>query len=116
MFFFARVGDADYCHLLRIIRRSLLQAILTYQLNFTFIDGLLAWNTQRIGEVQVRHDERELGSSGYSLKKLVVLALNLFTNFSLLPLQIASATGLLASVIGLLTGRLLFNSSHAPSN
>lgn len=35
--------------------RPLLQAILRYDLNFTVIDGLLAWNTQRIEMVSVRH-------------------------------------------------------------
>src|SRR5262249_59505974 len=37
----------------RIIRRPLLESIFAYDLNFTFIDGLLAWNTQRIGQVEV---------------------------------------------------------------
>jgi polyisoprenyl-phosphate glycosyltransferase len=88
----------------RIIRRKLLEAILEYDLNFTFIDGLLAWNTQQIGEATVGHHPRSNGRSGYSLGKLLTLALNLFTNFSLLPLQVASGVGLVAAVLGLLTG------------
>ncbi len=88
----------------RAIRRDLLQAILSYNLNFTFIDGLLAWNTQRVGERTVAHYSRERGRSGYSIAKLVGLALNLFTNFSLLPLQVASGVGLIASFLGLLAG------------
>lgn len=88
----------------RAIRRELLLAILTYNLNFTFIDGLLAWNTQRVGVRTVAHHSRHRGRSGYSIAKLVGLALNLFTNFSLLPLQVASAVGLIASFLGLLTG------------
>lgn len=88
----------------RAIRRELLEAILPYNLNFTFVDGLLAWNTQRIGHVVVEHHPRENGRSGYSLGKLLSLALNLFTNFSLLPLQVASATGLIAALVGMGTG------------
>ena len=88
----------------RVIRRELVQAILAYHLNFTFIDGLLAWNTQRVGEMTVSHRPRERGRSGYSIAKLVGLALNLFTNFSLLPLQVASVVGLMASCAGLLAG------------
>jgi undecaprenyl-phosphate 4-deoxy-4-formamido-L-arabinose transferase len=86
----------------RIIRRPLLRSIFPYGLNFTFVDGLLAWNTQRIGEVAVEHRPRAQGRSGYSLGKLALLALNLFTNFSLLPLQVVSALGLLTAVFGLL--------------
>jgi polyisoprenyl-phosphate glycosyltransferase len=85
----------------RIIRRALLQSIFSYDLNFTFVDGLLAWNTQRIGQVVVAHRPRARGRSGYSLTKLVILALNLFTNFSLLPLQMVSLVGLLTALLGL---------------
>src|SRR5262249_22744726 len=45
----------------RIIRRQLLESILSYSLNFTFVDGLLAWNTQRIGQVTVEHLPRAQG-------------------------------------------------------
>jgi undecaprenyl-phosphate 4-deoxy-4-formamido-L-arabinose transferase len=88
----------------RVIRRELVDAILHYSPSFTIIDGLLAWNTQRIGEVTVAHHPRCRGRSGYSPVKLVVLALNLFTTFSLLPLRIVSAGGLAAAGIGLMAG------------
>ena len=86
----------------RIIRRPLVQSILSYDLNFTYIDGLLAWNTQRVGEVLVKHQPRATGRSGYSLGKLLSLSLNLFTNFSLLPLQLVSAIGFLVACGGIL--------------
>jgi len=88
----------------RAIRRELVESILKYDLNFTYIDGLLAWNTRRIAQVVVPHHERANGRSGYSLGKLLTLAINMFTNFSLLPLQMASLVGLGAAVAGLLTG------------
>lgn len=88
----------------RVIRRELLETVFDYSLNFTFVDGLLAWNTQRIGSTLVEHHPRANGRSGYSLGKLVVLALNLFTNFSLLPLQVVSACGLLAAAGGFAGG------------
>jgi undecaprenyl-phosphate 4-deoxy-4-formamido-L-arabinose transferase len=84
----------------RIMRRPLVESILSYTLNFTYIDGLLAWNTQRIGQVTVEHQPRAKGRSGYSLGKLVVLALNLFTNFSLLPLQLVSLCGFVVAMAG----------------
>ena len=43
-----------------------------YDLNFTFVDGLLAWNTQRIGQIEVEHHPRAAGRSGYDAKKLIV--------------------------------------------
>lgn len=88
----------------RILRYELVQSILSYDLNFTYLDGLLSWNTKRIGSTPVRHEPRKSGTTGYSLAKLINLALNLFTNFSLLPLQIVSFLGLIAATGGLLTG------------
>jgi undecaprenyl-phosphate 4-deoxy-4-formamido-L-arabinose transferase len=87
----------------RIIRRELLEAIFSYNLNYTFVDGLLAWNTQRIGEVTVEHHPRAVGRSNYSLARLLILTLNLFTNFSLIPLQVVSAIGFWAAIAGFLT-------------
>src|SRR5262249_49208654 len=39
--------------------------------------------------------------SGYTPAKLVALYLNMFTNFSILPLRLASYAGLLTSLVGL---------------
>jgi glycosyltransferase involved in cell wall biosynthesis len=86
----------------RIIRRELVQCTLNYDLNFTFVDGLLAWNTQRLGAVEVAHHPRHQGRSGYSLVKLIALALNLFTNFSLWPLRLISFCGLGSAGLGFL--------------
>lgn len=85
----------------RIMRRDVVDAILAYDLNYTYIDGLLAWNTDRIAQVEVEHRPRQNGRSGYSLGKLLTLALNLFTNFSLLPLQAVSLVGFVVALLGL---------------
>jgi polyisoprenyl-phosphate glycosyltransferase len=86
----------------RVMRRELVQCTLGYNLNFTFIDGLLAWNTQRIGAIDVAHHPRRQGRSGYSLVRLIALALNLFTNFSLWPLRLISFCGLGSAGLGFL--------------
>ena len=50
-----------------------------------------------------------MGKSGYSLVRLVLLALNLFSNFSLLPLQFISLVGLLVAFAGFaVSGYFLF--------
>lgn len=88
----------------RIIKSKLLKSILSYDMNFTYVDGLLIWNTQRIEATFVEHHARSNGKSGYSINKLMGLALNLFTNFSLLPLQIVSVWGMCVAVVGLFFG------------
>jgi len=85
----------------RAIRRDLVCSILRYELNFTYIDGLLAWNTTRIGTASIPHHERKSGKSGYTLAKLLALAMNIFTNFSLLPLQLVSFVGISSAFFGI---------------
>lgn len=84
----------------RVMRRELVDSVQFYDLNFTYLDGLLAWCTKRIETVEVEHHARAQGRSGYSLGKLMALALNLYTNFSLIPLQLVSVLGLLAALSG----------------
>ena len=82
----------------RAMRHELARSVQFYDLNFTYLDGLLAWCTTRIGEVTVEHHVRAVGASSYSLRKLLLLALNLYTNFSLLPLQVVSLLGMVAAL------------------
>ena len=88
----------------RIIRQEIVQFMLSYEKSFTYIDGLLAWFTQNIGNVSVEHQKRKVGTSGYSLKNLIILALNMMTNFSIVPLQLASLTGFVFSLVGFFLG------------
>src|SRR5207302_3913612 len=67
LFFRVVFGSMVYVSSFRILRRKVVDAILSYHLNFTYVDGLLAWNTRRIGQVTVEHHTRASGRSGYSL-------------------------------------------------
>jgi len=88
----------------RIMRLQLARSVMFYDLNFTYLDGLLAWCTGRIGGVEVEHHPRARGDSGYSLAKLLGLALNLYTNFSLIPLQIVTGLGVVTAASGFMLG------------
>ncbi len=93
-------GVHNHLTAFRIIRRQLIKSILKYERSYVFIDGLLAWNTKKIGFISVLHNAREDGKSGYGTKKLLTLSLNMITNFSIVPLQISSILGLLFAVLG----------------
>lgn len=77
----------------RIMHRRVVEGILRYRKSYVFIDGLLVWQTRRVAWTPVEHHERRQGRSGYSLGKLISLALNLVTNFSIVPLQVSSLLG-----------------------
>ena len=88
----------------RILKREIIQSILRYDKNYVFLDGLLAWCTKNIGYTPVVHEKRSEGRSGYSFKKLITLSLNMVTNFSIFPLQLATVLGLLFAALGFLMG------------
>lgn len=92
----------------RIITAELACQIIKYNFNYVFIDGLLAWNTKNIGYVLVLHHKRTLGKSGYSLRKLLDLSFNMITNFSIVPLRLASFTGLLFACLGFIMAIVYF--------
>jgi glycosyltransferase involved in cell wall biosynthesis len=94
----------------RAFRTTLRGAFAAYQGPFVSIDVLLTWATTRFSAVKVRHDERRLGTSNYTFRKLLTHAFNMMTGFSILPLQIVTGVGLASTVFGvLLLGLVLFN-------
>ncbi len=86
----------------RMFRTQLRQAFAGYDGPYVSIDVLLTWGTTRFDAVTVRHEPRMLGTSNYTLRKLVVHAVNMLTGFSTWPLQLASLTGFTFTVIGTL--------------
>ena len=68
---------------------------------YPYIDGLLLQVTQRIGSLPVRHEARKMGTSTYTLSRLVRLWLSAWINFSVLPLRVATLLGLLLAGLGL---------------
>lgn len=65
------------------------------------IDVLLSWSAARVTHILVDHDERRVGKSGYTLRKLMLLSFNMLTGYSTLPLRIASIVGFTTSIFGL---------------
>ena len=85
----------------RVFRTTVRQAFAGYKSPFVSIDVLLTWGTTRFAAVEVNHEARQLGVSNYTVRKLFVHALNMVTGFSTWPLQVASFTGFLFTLIGL---------------
>ncbi len=82
-----------YLSSFKAINRFAIDETIRYRGPFPYIDGLLLRTTRNIGTVLVKHVAREEGKSNYTLRKLIRLWLNMFTNFSILPLRVASLVG-----------------------
>jgi undecaprenyl-phosphate 4-deoxy-4-formamido-L-arabinose transferase len=64
------------------------------------LDALLTWSTTRFTVVEVKHDERKVGDSHYTFRKLVRFMIDMATGYSALPLRLASALGFLTISFG----------------
>jgi len=94
--------NASKINAFRAFRTDLRKAFAHYNDKFVSIDILLTWGTNKFSSIDVEHNERHSGVSGYSLKKLLLHAANMITSFSSLPLQIASIMGFVFMFLGML--------------
>ena len=86
------------------VKRFVVEDMVRYENSYPYVIGLVLRATGKIVNVPVNHREREIGSSGYTFKKLVALWFNGFTAFSVKPLRIATAIGGTSAGIGFLYG------------
>jgi len=83
-------------------RRFIVDEMLRYENAYPYVIGLVLRSTKKIVNVSVSHREREIGTSGYTLGKLLGLWFNGFTAFSTKPLSIATASGTVFAGLGFL--------------
>lgn len=84
------------------MNRYVMDELVKYENPYPYVIGLVLRTTNNICNVTVNHRERIEGTSGYTFKKLLGLWINGFTSFSVKPLRIASALGIITAISGLL--------------
>jgi len=87
--------------------RFSVEALKKYNSPFVSAGAYLMRSTNRVANIETEQRQRLEGHSGYTLKKLVNLWLTEFTNFSLVPLRLASIVGFASAAAGLLIGIIL---------
>ena len=90
-----------YLSSFKAVNRFVIDEITRYTAPYPYVDGLILRTTRNFATALVRHDPRAEGPSNYTLARLVRLWLNMFTNFSILPLRAASLAGLVFALLGL---------------
>ena len=80
--------------------RMIVEEIKRYNNPYPYLAGLVLRTTKSVCNVSVTHRQRMEGESGYSLRKLIGLWVNGFTAFSVLPLRMATYSGMLVALIG----------------
>jgi undecaprenyl-phosphate 4-deoxy-4-formamido-L-arabinose transferase len=91
-----------YLSSFKAMSRFAIEQVTRYTGPYPYVDGLILRATRNYTTVLCQHEARNEGKSGYTLRKLVALWLNMFTTFSVLPLRIASLLGVLVACGGVL--------------
>ncbi len=86
------------------VQRYIVDDMIRYENSYPYVIGLVLRATKNIANVPVNHRERQEGTSGYTLKKLLGLWFNGFTAFSVKPLRIATGIGACCAIAGFLYG------------
>ena len=103
----------------RLMSRRAVDAIKAMPERNRYMKGLFAWVGFKTIEIEYKRDPRFVGGSKWPLFKLIGLALDGITSFSIAPLRIASLAGALVAVCALIYGTfflaktLLFGDSVA---
>lgn len=103
----------------RVFRTCIREAFLHYRSPFVNLDVLLTWGTTRFAAVQVRHAPRLKGGSNYTVRKLILHAINMLTGFSTFPLRLAGIIGFAFTLFGMgvlmyVIGRYVLQGSVVP--
>jgi polyisoprenyl-phosphate glycosyltransferase len=98
------------------LRRFIVDNVQEYAGPYPYLAGLYLTYSTAIGNVDLQEHERSHGESGYNLRKLMGVWVNGLVNFSILPLRLLFATGLLAVAVSVLgTVALIINRLTDPN-
>ena len=98
----------DYGCMLRAYRRMVVDQIVRCNEISSFIPTLANSFARSVTEIEVAHEERRRGRSKYNLRRLLKLNFDLVTGFSLFPIQLISALGIIIALLGMTFGLFLF--------
>lgn len=85
----------------RALKQEIVAEIIKYGGPFPYVDGLIFTVTSAAANVEIEHRERFSGKGNYSFLESLFLWTKMATNFSILPLRIASFAGVAFSIVGL---------------
>jgi len=97
----------DYGSMMRIYQREVVQLLNQTHESAKFITALTSWLGVNIVEVPVRHESAADGRSRYNIRRLFRMTIDVTTSYSLVPIQLVTAIGLIMAALGIGTGLFL---------
>lgn len=92
----------------RVLKKTLVNDIVSHQHHFIYIDEILNWYTDSIGMRTVNFKKSKRKKSRYSISKLFSLSTNLALFYSSFPLKLITFGGLIMSTISFSLGLFYF--------
>jgi len=89
-----------YLSSFKAMNRFLVDELITYKTPTPYLDAIILRITRNIGTVEIRHDKRRAGKSGYTLKKLTALWGDMIVSYSLIPLRLLALIGFVLTLLG----------------
>ena len=84
----------------RLIKKEIIEKITeNHSQNFVFLDELIQWYTSSLAIVNITHNSRKEGKSGYTLTQLFKMYIDIVINYTAVPLKMMTYGGLLLSLI-----------------
>lgn len=103
-----------YLSSFKAMNRFLVEKIINYSTPFPYLDAIILGITRNIGKVEVCHNLRRAGRSGYTLKKLAALWGNMIVSYSLIPLRAVTISGIILTLLGIYSVATMMLSSLSP--
>ena len=96
-----------YLSSFRCMSAFVVREITRYEGPFPYVDGLILQVTQDIDRLLVDHLPRSAGRSNYTMRRLLRIWMNMFVNFSVMPLRISTLSGFFLSGLGAIGGTIV---------
>lgn len=86
------------------IKKFVIEEMLRYKNPYPYLHGLMLRTTKNIISIPMQERDRFEGTSGYTLKKLIMFWLDGLTGFSVKPLRLTMILGFASSSFGIMYG------------
>jgi glycosyltransferase involved in cell wall biosynthesis len=92
----------------RILRRDVVDRICASRTAYPYITGQALQYSSNRSNVLVRHEPRTVGSSSYSMTRILRLVFTILFSYSSFPLRLAATTGFIIAILSFLLGGAYF--------
>jgi undecaprenyl-phosphate 4-deoxy-4-formamido-L-arabinose transferase len=93
-----------YLSSFKALHRRVTDEVIKYDGPYAYVDGLILDVTRNIDVQTIEHQARFSGEGNYNLRRSVSLWLMMATNFSVVPLRVATVLGLSITALSIIVG------------